>query len=276
MWVRGFADTVSAAVQTGTYPDGLERLQAMFEQLNKADDKELAAYVRFRQMTAEYGAGVQNAKQDEFAKIQAAWEENLEKFASEFPESPDTADAMLQLGQAQELAGQFDKAKSWYSKIVQNFPELGPAKKAAGAIVRLDSVGKSISLRGKAVTGESVDLAKLKGKVVLIHYWATWSEPCKVEIAQLKELQAKYGKEGFTLIGVSLDNDGQDLVDYLKRNRIPWPQLFEPGGFDSRYANELGILTLPTMILIDDKGKVLNRGIHITQVDSELRNLFKE
>jgi thiol-disulfide isomerase/thioredoxin len=276
VWVRGFADTVSAAVQTGTYPDGVERLEAMFEQLNKADDKELAAYVRFRQMTAEYGASVQNAKQDEFAKIQSTWEENLEKFASEFPESPDTADAMLQLGQAQELAGQADKAKTWYAKIVQNFPELASAKKAAGAVVRLDSVGKSISLRGKAVTGESVDLARLKGKVVLIHYWATWSEPCKVELAQLKELQAKYGKEGFTLIGVSLDNDGQDLVDYLKRNRIPWPQLFEPGGFDSRYANELGILTLPTMILIDDKGKVLNRGIHITQVDNELRGLFKE
>jgi thiol-disulfide isomerase/thioredoxin len=110
--------------------------------------------------------------------------------------------------------------------------------------------------------------------VVLVHYWATTSEPCKVELAQLKELQAKYGKDGFALVGVSLDSDGQDLVDYLKRNRLPWPQLFEPGGLDSRYASELGIILLPTMILIDDKGKVVNRGIHITEVDNELRKLL--
>jgi thiol-disulfide isomerase/thioredoxin len=275
VWVRGFADTVSAAAQGGAYPNGLDRLKEMFARLQKEDDKELAAYVKFREMTAEYGASMQKPDAD-YGKVHSAWLEGLEKFVTDFPDSPDSADAMLQLGLAQEVAGQEEKAIAWYGKIVAKFPQAAPAKKAAGAIARLNSVGKSITLRGKAVTGEAVDLAKLSGKVVLVHYWATWSEPCKVEIAQLKELQAKYGKDGFALVGVSLDSDGQDLVDYLKRNRLPWPQLFEPGGFDSRYANELGILVLPTMILIDDKGKVLNRGIHITQVDSELRNLFKE
>jgi peroxiredoxin len=278
VWIRGFADTVSAAVQSGTYPDGIERLQAMFERLNKADEKELAAYLKFRQMTAEYGASIQKASFDEYAKIQTDWEEKLEKFATDYPKSPDAADAMLQLGLSRELAGpgQAEKAKEWYTKIVENFPQSAPAKKAQGAITRLESVGKSIQLRGKAVTGESVDLAKLRGKVVLVHYWATTSEPCKVELAQLKELQARYGKDGLALIGVSLDSNGQDLVDYLKRNRLPWPQLFEPGGLDSRYATEMGIILLPTMILIDDKGKVVNRGIHITEVDNELRKLLDD
>ncbi len=275
VWVRGFADTVSAAAQSGTYPAGLDRLKELFERLKKDENSELAAYVKFRQMTAEYGASLADENPD-FAKIQSTWLANLETFANDFPESPDTADAMLQLGLAQEVAGQDEKAKSWYSKIVQSFPQAAPAKKAAGAIARLESVGKSISLRGKAVTGEAVDLARLKGKVVLIHYWATWCEPCKVDIAQLKELQAKYGKDGLALVGISLDSESEELVDYLKRNRLPWPQLYEPGGLDSRYANELGILTLPTMILIDDAGKVVNRGIHITEVDNELRKLIKE
>jgi peroxiredoxin len=275
IWVRGFADTVSAAVQSGAYPKGLERLQALFERLHKDDEKELAAYVRFRYMTAEYGANLQEPNAD-FAKIQSTWEEQLEKFVADFPESPDTADAMIQLGMAQEFAGQEEKAKQWYGRIVEKFPDSPPGKKAAGAIARLNSVGKPITLRGKATTGESVDLAKLKGKVVLIHYWATNCEVCKVDIAQLKELQAKYGKDGFALVGVSLDSNAQDLADYLKRNRIPWPQLFEPGGLDSRYANELGVLLLPTMILIDDKGKVVNRAIHITEVDTELKKLIKE
>jgi thiol-disulfide isomerase/thioredoxin len=279
VWVRGFADTVSAAVQGGAYPDGLARLDAMFEKLNKADEKDLAAYLKYRQMMAEYGAAVKKASDeqasaDAFAKIQTDWEAKLEEFATSYPKSADSADAMMQLGLSRELAGQADKAKQWYSKIVENFPQAPQAKKSAGALARLDSVGKSIQLRGKAVTGESVDLAKLKGKVVLVHYWTTLSEPCKVALAQLKEVQAKYGKDGFTLVGVSLDNDGQDLVTYLKRNRLPWPQLFEPGGLDSRYASEMGIILLPTMILIDDKGKVVNRGIDITEVDTEVRKLL--
>ena len=278
VWIRGFADTVSAAVQSGAYPDGLARLDAMFEKLKKADEKELAAYLKYRQMTAEYGASIQKASFDEYAKIQSDWEAKLEKFAGDYPKSPDTADAMIQLALSRELAGpgQADKAKEWYSKIVENFPQSGPAKKAAGALTRLDSVGKTIQLRGKAVTGESVDLAKLRGKVVLVHYWATTSEPCKVDLALLKELQAKYGKDGLALVGVSLDSEGQELVDYLKRNRLPWPQLYEPGGLDSRYATEMGIILLPTMILIDDKGKVVNRGIHITEVDNELRKLLAD
>lgn len=274
VWIRSFADSISAAAQGGTYPDGLKRLKEMYEKLEQGNDKELVAYVKFRYMTAEYGLSLSEPNAD-FNKIQSAWLENLEKFATEHPTSPDAADAMLQLGLAQEVAGKEEKAKSWYSKIVENFSEAPPAKKARGAITRLDSVGKSIQLRGKAVDGTSVDLAKLKGKVVLIHYWATWCEPCKVDIAQLKELQAKYGKD-FALVGISLDQEARELTDYLKRNRMPWPQLFEPGGLDSRYANELGILTLPTMILLDDKGKVVNRGIHITDVDNELKGLLRE
>ena len=101
---------------------------------------------------------------------------------------------------------------------------------------------------------------------MLVDYWATWCEPSKVDLAQLKELYARYGKNGFALIGVSLDNNAGDLNEYLGKNRLPWPQLFETGGLDSRLANEMGILTLPTMILVDDKGKVVNRNIHITEL----------
>ncbi len=275
VWIRSYADSISAAVQSGGYPNGLERLNEMVDKLAKAEDMELAAYTRFRYLTAEYGQSLQHSDAD-FSKIQTAWLDNLEKFVGDYPKSADSADAMLQLGMAEEFAGKEDKAKAWYRKIVDTFADMPAGKKANGAIARLDSVGKVISLRGKAVPGtEAVDLSKLKGKVVLIHYWATTCEPCKVDIAQLKEMQTKYGKDAFALVGISLDNSEKELVEYLRRSKMPWPQLFEPGGLDSRYANDMGILTLPTMILIDDKGKVVNRGVHITELDNELKALLK-
>jgi peroxiredoxin len=270
-WIRQTADTVSAAIQSGTYPKGTERLKRLAQSLEKNPaDGDLASYVEFRELTAEYILALQ-APNPEFAKVQTEWLKTLEQFVNKHPKAPDAADAMIQLGIAEEFAGQEDKAKRWYREIAANFDGTPAAKKAAGAVRRLDSVGKTIELVGRSTAGEQVDLSRLRGKFVLIHYWATTSEPCKVDLAELKELQAKYAADGFALVGVSLDTNRQSLDDYLSKNRLPWPQLFEPGGLDSRYANEMGILTLPAMILIDDTGKVVNRSIHISELDSELR-----
>lgn len=274
-WIRQLADTVSAAVQTGSYSGGVDRLQGLYEKLDQDGAKDLAGYVKFRFLTAGYGEKLRQPTAD-FQAIQKEWLTNLEDYVKDYPSSPDAAEAMLQLGMAEEFAGQEENAKKWYGEIVQNFPDAPSAKKAAGAKTRLESVGKPIQLKGTAVNvrGGQFDLAQYRGKVVLVHYWATWCEPCKTDLAQLKELQAKYGK-GFELVGVSLDSEQQELISYLQKNKLPWPQLYEPGGLDSRLANELGILTLPTMILIDEKGNVANRGVHITELDGELKTLIK-
>ncbi len=171
------------------------------------------------------------------------------------------AEAMLQLAIAQEFAGQEEEAKKWYNQIRTNFGDTGTAKKSAGAITRLDSVGKSIRLKGTNVNaaggkvGTAVDLDKLANKVVLVQYWATWCEPALVDIAQLKEVYSQYSKDGLVVVGVSLDNEADALKSYLQDHKIPWVQVFEPGGLDSRFANEMGILTLPTMILIGKDAK---------------------
>lgn len=274
-WLRQLADTVSAAVQAGIYDDGAERLKALEEKLTSdSADETLAAYVKFRRLTAEYGLALQAPRPD-FTKIQTHWLENLKKYVDEYPSSPDTVEAMLQLAMAEEFAGQDDEARRWFEKIVQDFPDTPTAKKAAGAVTRLGVAGKVLDLKGTGLNGKTVDLAQYRKKVVLVQYWATWCEPALEVMDQIKELQAKYGKDGLVIIGVSLDNKKQDLEKYLKKNALPWTQIFEPGGLESRLANEMGILTLPTMILVDQKGKVVNRNIHITEIDKEVKSLLR-
>lgn len=274
-WVKQFADSVSAAAQTGTYPTGVDKLKDMLDRLDKnPQDSALVPYVKFRFLTADYGAKLQKHEID-FVKVQAEWLDNLEKFVQDYPKAPDTAEALLQLGVAQEFAGQETKAKKWYGQLVSDFETTASATKARGALNRIDSVGKTMELRAKNVNGQPEDLAKYHGKYVLVHYWSTWCEPCKTDFAELKELYAKYGKSGFTLIGVNVDGSLADANDYLSKNRLPWPQLWEAGGLDGRLANEMGILTLPTMILVDDKGTVVNRNVHITELESELKSHLK-
>ncbi len=274
MWLRQLADMISAAVQSGECPDGAERLKGLFEKLQKNEaDKALAAYVKFRQLTAEYVLSMQ-AKNADYSKIQTEWLKTLEKYIEDYPGSADAAEAMLQLAISQEFMGQEDDAKKWYARIVKESPESPAAKKAAGAETRLDSVGKSIVLNGQSPAGKPIDLANYRGKAVLIQYWATWSSPAKSDMATLKELSTKYGRS-FTVLGVNLDNSVKDLNAYLAENPLPWPQIHEPGGLDSRPANVLGILTVPTMILVGPDGKVVDRNIGIADVEAAVKKLAK-
>lgn len=274
MWLRQLADMISAAVQSGTCTDGADRLKKLFEKMQKNDaDKALAGYVKFRQLTASYVLSMQAPKAD-YSKIQTEWLKTLEQYIGEYPTAADAAEAMLQLAISQEFVGQEDDATKWYVRITKEFPDSSAAKKAAGAQRRLDSVGKAVSLSGKSPRGGSVDLAKYRGKVVLVQYWATWSGPAKADMAVLKELWNKYGRS-FMVIGVSLDNNAKDLNAYLTENPLPWPQIYEEGGLDSRPANVFGILTVPTMILIDQQGKVVSRNIAVADVESEVKKLLK-
>jgi thiol-disulfide isomerase/thioredoxin len=273
IWLRQLADMISAAVQAGTFPDGPKLLGTLYEKLAaKAADKELAPYFKFRQLSAEYGQSIQ-AEGADFVKIQGQWLKKLEDYTSTYPNSPDAAEAMLQLGIAQEYAGQEDECKKWYGRIVKDFPNSAAAKRAIGAQRRLDSVGHPLAIQGKGINGEAVDTSRFHGKIVLVHYWATWCEPCKAELPTIKDLAAKYGSS-LAVVGVSLDNKAADLTAYLSQNGLTWPQIYEEGVLDSRPATEMGIVSLPTMILIDQDGKVANRNIHAAELAKEIKKLI--
>ena len=88
-------------------------------------------------------------------------------------------------------------------------------------------------------------------------------------------MQTKYGPENVALLGINVDTARAGLEGYLKDNSLPWPQLYEAGGLDSPLANALGILTLPTMLLVDKDGKVVNRNLRAGEVDTQLRSLLR-
>jgi thiol-disulfide isomerase/thioredoxin len=274
MWYHQLADMLAAAAQLGEYREGIKRLNELFERLRQnAGDAELAAYVKFRLLTAEYFLALQEPKVD-FAKVQSDWLKNLEQYVAEYPKAADAAEAMLQLGIAQEFANEEAQAKKWYGRILQEFADAPAAQKAAGAIRRLESIGKVLNFSGKSPEGTIVDLAKYRGKVVVIHYWATWSEPARNDLNLLRELARKYPTQ-LAVIGVSLDVDAAKLKSFLAAEKLPWPQIHEEGGLDSRPANQLGILTLPTTILVDQQGRTVNRSLQVSQLEAELKKLLQ-
>jgi len=269
-WMTQLVETLAAYVQEGVLPDGAATLEKLAADA-KGDDT-LSAFIGFRLIQARYSAGMGQAGADG-EKLQKAWFEELQAFADAYPKAKESAEALLQLAFRDEFEGRDKDAIDRYRGIATTFPDEPQSRKAAGAVRRLESVGKPLALAGTTVDGRQVAVASFKGVPVLVHYWSTDCEPCKVDLAQIRELQAKYGPKNFAVIGVALDGDKAKLEKYLQAKPLPWPQLHEPGGLDSPLAEEFGVLALPTMVLVAADGNVVDRNVSITELERKLEEL---
>jgi thiol-disulfide isomerase/thioredoxin len=272
-WYRQLADMLSVSVQSGNYPQGLEKLDQLQKSLTDARASEDSiSHAVFQRMWAEYVTS-QRAPDADPAKVQEKWLADLQVFVAKYPKSADAAEALLQLGMYQEFVGKPDDATKWYQQLVRDFPKATPTAKASGALRRLGSVGKPMQLAGKDINGGNLDLRSYRRKVVLIHYWATWCQPCKADMVLLKDFYAKKGGRDFEIVGVCLDNDAAGAKQYLSQNRFAWKHLLEPEGLDGRLANEMGVMTLPLMVLVDQNGNVAKNSIHVAELESEYARL---
>lgn len=117
-------------------------------------------------------------------------------------------------------------------------------------------IGQPIALRFTAVDGSSVDLDALKGKVVLLDFWATWCEPCLVELPSVRAAYERLHARGFEIIGISSDNLPEKLQEFVRDRGLPWPQYCDTKGWKNDVNSRFGITGLPTMWLIDKEGKL--------------------
>jgi len=125
--------------------------------------------------------------------------------------------------------------------------------------------------------GNKVPIASLKGKLVLVNFWATWCEPCRVEIPWMIEFQQKYGNRGFTLLGVAMDDEGKSVVDpFIQKTQfdvdghptaMDYPIVLGTDDIASKFG---GLIGLPTSVLISRDGRVVKRYVGlVNQKDLE-------
>lgn len=272
-WTRQLVDTLSVAVQSSVYPKGLVRLKKIARELPEREQS-LKSYADYQAISSEYV--VRQTPTADFAKVQEWYLESLSGFVERYPTTPEAAQAWLQLALSKEFEDKEREALGFYKKVASAFPRTDAGEKAAGAVRRLESVGQRIELQGTTIDGEPFKLSDLRGKPVILHYWATWCEPCKQDMKLLRRLQASYQKAGLQLVGVNVDVTRVLATGYLKETPLTWTQLFDDGGLESSpLAKAFGVQTLPTMMLVDKDGKVVRHNVRAAELDNVLSEMVR-
>jgi len=128
-------------------------------------------------------------------------------------------------------------------------------------------------------TGKPISLADLKGKVVLIDFWASWCEPCRAASPNLKTQYQLYKNKGLEIISVSIDNKRNSWLSAIKEDSLPWLQVSDLNGPDNKAARLYGVKDVPSFFLIDREGKIIanndNNDLVGESLNKKLAELFK-
>ena len=246
---------LAEAYKSGLYPQGVQ----VFDRLIKQGGK-VGSFAEYRKILAEFdleadkpGANLLEAQESTLKK--------LEEFLDANPKADEVPDVLFQIANVNDFNANEDQARKYFGQLAKDYPGTDVGKKAQGALTRLELDGKPLSLSGTSLTGKTASIADYKGKSVLVLFWMSLAEPDKREITELLDLHKRFSDKEFDILSVNLDPERALLDDYLKGKSLPWAVITETGGLDSKLANQFGIISTPTMFLVDPQGKVVSHRI---------------
>ena len=217
------------------------------------------------------------------AEIQLALDEPgaveaLEKIADENATDDAGLEALDMLVHERLGKGDLVGAKKSLERLAQAMPShpgLEMLRAAIAAEEKKPQVGQPApAIAGKTLDGAELALASLRGKVVLVDFWATWCGPCRAELPNVLRAYEKFHPRGLEIVGVSLDQDEQKLRAFLEEKKMAWPQFYDGKGWENEIAVAWGIDSIPATYLIDQDGVVRAKGARGEALDRAVEALL--
>jgi thiol-disulfide isomerase/thioredoxin len=220
--------------------------------------------------------------QDELEAIQFEYQTMMDNselyarnFIKEYQSSPVAAYVYLmnfyESADAEELdsmLAMFEPIKT--SQFVETIQKRADALRASG----IGAEAPEIYLKNPE--GVPVSLKQLRGKYVLIDFWASWCQPCIVEMPVIKSIYADYNDKGFEILGVSLDRERQAWLNAIENYSMDWVHVWDLGGeTPGETANKYGVNGIPFTVLIDKEGKIIAKNLRGEQLREKIAGLFE-
>jgi len=144
----------------------------------------------------------------------------------------------------------------------------------AGAQLKTGQQAPDIALND--VNGKTLRLSDLKGKVVLLDFWASWCGPCRRANKGLVSLYAKLKSKGFEIYSVTLDDDKSEWQRAIAADKITWLQVIDKGGWNAATATALKIEQIPATFLLDKQGKIVALDLEGRELEFRVNKLLKQ
>jgi peroxiredoxin len=247
-----------------------------FAETEDAATQYLAAYPEgaVRPM-AQIVATMARAREGQFSEAWAIYRDlirNLdgvdqEEFAANFADS---------LAAEATAAADYATARRVYETLLEKFGE-NPAlrDKVRDDLARLDLVGKPApTLAVTDIEGKPVRLADLKGKYVLIDFWATWCAPCIADLPNLRKAYDTYHDRGLEILSISLDETPEPVTDFVQTRKVPWTQIHNATSTGDAVA-AFGVNNIPAAFLIDPDGKIARLDLRGEALGKALEELIR-
>jgi thiol-disulfide isomerase/thioredoxin len=125
-----------------------------------------------------------------------------------------------------------------------------------------------------SLKGDTISLSSLKGKVVLLDFWASWCGPCRYSNRELTKLYARYKNKGFEIFSVSLDENKSAWMKAVKKDKMSWLQVNDNGGQQAKTALQWNIYSIPTSYLVNKEGKLIAMDLTAKELEKVLNDIL--
>lgn len=178
------------------------------------------------------------------------------------------------------------ESKTLHALLADNLKESRAAKDAMAFIeknkLRTNAVASTAignmapHFSAKTPKGELLSLSDIEAKVIIVNFWASWNEPCRKENPNVVNIYNKYHSKGLEIIGVSLDNPGQQnrWKDAIEKDKLTWKHVSNLKGWNDPIAVKYGVISIPATFILDKGGKIVARNLTGQALENKIAELL--